>query len=153
MSDSTPIAPAGTTEAPSPTLTVFLPVYNEASSIEGILREFHDRVVVPHHAKLLVCEDGSTDASREVLTALAKTLPMELVVSPDRKGYDGGVRGGLERITTDYVFFADSDGQYDPAEFERIWTARGSYDMVSVGRTTGRRSSTGLCSLGGSTCW
>lgn len=118
---------------PGPTLTVFLPVYNEATTIEAILREFHDRIVVPNHARLLVCEDGSTDGSREVLTGLARTLPMDLVVSPDRKGYDGGVRDGLKRVTTDYVFFADSDGQYDPGEFERIWDARGSYDMV-IGR-------------------
>ena len=128
----------GTSGPPSaecavPSLTVFLPVYNEANTIEGVLREFYDRVAVPQHARLLVCEDGSTDASREVLTKLSQTLPMDLVVGPDRKGYDGGVRDGLQRITTDYVFFTDSDGQYVPEEFNRIWAARNGYDMV-IGR-------------------
>ena len=114
-------------------LTVFLPVYNEASSIGQVVREFHETVLMPYHAKLLVCEDGSTDGSREVLAKLSETLPMDLVVGPHRKGYDGGVRDGLRRITTDYVFFSDSDGQYDPREFGRIWDARGQYDMV-IGR-------------------
>jgi len=126
--------PAPVTDPPeTPSLTVFLPVYNEAATIGGILQEFYERVAVPYHAKLLVCEDGSTDDSREVLGRLAKTLPMELVVGPDRKGYDGAVRDGLKRVTSDYVFFTDSDGQYDPGEFERIWNARDSYDMV-IGR-------------------
>ena len=123
----------GPASSPDSSLTVFLPVYNEAYSIGQVLQEFHDAVLVPYHAGLLVCEDGSTDGSPEVLSKLSKTLPMDLVVGPNRKGYDGGVRDGLRRITTDYVFFSDSDGQYDPSEFGRIWNARGQYDMV-IGR-------------------
>jgi len=129
---SSPEVPASVS-SPDASLTVFLPVYNEASSIGQVLQEFHDAVATPYCAKLLVCEDGSTDGSREVLSKLSETFPMDLVVGPDRKGYDGGVRDGLRRVTTDYVFFSDSDGQYDPGEFGRIWDARGEYDMV-IGR-------------------
>jgi glycosyltransferase involved in cell wall biosynthesis len=125
-------------DAPSKFLTVFLPVYNEAKSISQILRDFHGRVVAPCRAKLLVCEDGSTDGSREVLERLARELPMGLVTGPGRKGYARAARDGLGLIDTPYVFFADSDGQYDPADFWKIWNARGTYDMV-IGRKEQRQ--------------
>jgi len=114
-------------------LTVLLPVYNEASSIEAVLREVHQSIVQPRHALLRVCEDGSTDGSRAVLEGLSHTLPIELVTSPQRKGYAGGVRDGLRGVTSEAVFFIDSDGQYDPADFWKLWNARDSYDMV-IGR-------------------
>ena len=119
-------------------LTVLLPVYNEAASITGVLSEFHDTVTGPARAKLLVCEDGSTDGGRNLLEQLSRSFPMELVTSPLRKGYATAARDGLNRVTTDLVFFADSDGQYDPADFWKIWDARDSYDMV-IGRKEERQ--------------
>jgi glycosyltransferase involved in cell wall biosynthesis len=119
-------------------VTVFLPVYNEASSIESTLREFYDGVVRPLSGTLLVCEDGSTDGTGEVLRRLATQLPMRLVQGPHRKGYAGAMRDGLRLVDTTYVFIADSDGQYDPSEFWKIWRARDSYDMV-IGRKVERQ--------------
>jgi glycosyltransferase involved in cell wall biosynthesis len=121
------------TDLPAPSLTVLLPVFNEAASIEGVLREFQETILTRNRAHLLVCEDGSTDGSREVLERLSHSIPMELVTSSARKGYATAARDGLRLVKTDLVFFADSDGQYDPADFEKIWRARGSYDMV-IGR-------------------
>jgi len=111
-------------------LTLLLPVYNEAESISAVIGEFERTVVTPSGGRLLVCEDGSTDGSRAVLERLARQLPMELVTSPDRKGYAGAAHDGLAQASTPWVFFADSDGQYDPHDFWKIWAARNEYDMV-----------------------
>jgi glycosyltransferase involved in cell wall biosynthesis len=118
-------------------VTVLLPVYNEAESIGKVLSEFEARVVRPTQGELLVCEDGSTDGSRQVLEELSHEVPMRLVTSPDRKGYAGAAHDGLVQVSTPWVFFADSDGQYDPEDFWKIWEARGSYDMV-IGRKVHR---------------
>jgi glycosyltransferase involved in cell wall biosynthesis len=114
-------------------VTVFLPVYNEADSIAQVLREFTETVVAPLNADLLVCEDGSTDGTDKVLQQLSAELPMRLVSSRTRKGFAGAVRDGLKLAKSDLVFFADSDGQYDPKDFWKIWQARDSYDLV-IGR-------------------
>jgi glycosyltransferase involved in cell wall biosynthesis len=111
-------------------LTLLMPVYNEAESISAVIGEFERTVVTPSGGRLLVCEDGSTDGSRDVLEKLSRQLPMELVTSPDRKGYAGAAHDGLAQTSTPWVFFADSDGQYDPQDFWKIWAARGDYDMV-----------------------
>jgi glycosyltransferase involved in cell wall biosynthesis len=105
-------------------------VYNEAESIGAVIGEFDRKVVTPSGGRLLVCEDGSTDGSRDVLRKLSRELPMELVTSPDRKGYAGAAHDGLSQATTPWVFFADSDGQYDPQDFWKIWAARDQYDMI-----------------------
>ena len=121
-----------------PRLTVFLPVYNEAGSISGVLRGFYAEVVRPLGAQLLVCEDGSTDGSPEVLQRVSDEIPMRLVTSRDRKGYGGAMRDGLKLAETPLVFIADSDGQYEPSEFWKIWNAADSYDMI-IGRKVRRQ--------------
>src|SRR5208282_3403518 len=117
----------------NPQLTVFLPLYNEAGSIAGVLSGFYSEVVRPVGAQRLVCEDGSADGSPEVLERVAREIPMRLITSRVRKGYAGAMRDGLNRADTPLVFIADSDGQYEPSEFWKIWNAADGYDMV-IGR-------------------
>src|SRR2546426_9635766 len=114
-------------------LTVFLPVHNEAEMIGEVLDGVYREVVVPTGADFLVCEDGSTDGTDEVLRELAKTYPMRLLAGGSRKGYADAVREGLQQIRTPLTFFADSDGQYDPRDFWRLWPHAAEYDIV-VGR-------------------
>ncbi|MGI0131208.1 MAG: glycosyltransferase family 2 protein [Thermoplasmata archaeon] len=121
----------------TPRLTVFLPVYNEATSISGVLSSFYGEVVRPLRAELLVCEDGSSDGTPEVLRRVATEIPMHLVSSPARKGYGGAMSDGLRLVETPLVFIADSDGQYEPSEFWKIWNAAADYDMV-IGRKVRR---------------
>jgi len=110
-----------------------LPVYNEASSIAQVLREFSETVCGPLNAELLVCEDGSTDGTEKVLENLCAEVPMTLVTTRGRKGFARAVADGLKLAQSELVFFADSDGQYDPKDFRRIWEARESYDLI-IGR-------------------
>ncbi len=142
MPGNEPVPTAPPSPVPIPSegaqLTVFLPVYNEAGSIAEVLRGFYSEVVRPLGASLLVCEDGSSDGTPEVLERLSHEIPMQLVTSRTRKGYGGAMRDGLRLAASPLVFIADSDGQYDPAEFWKIWNAAGSYDMI-IGRKVVRQ--------------
>lgn len=111
-------------------LTTLIPVYNEAESIASVLREFHDEILPKWGGTLLVCEDGSTDGSPELLRRLAPELELSLVSGPVRKGYSRAVRDGLSLTETPFVFFSDSDGQYDPKDFAALVTALGQNDLV-----------------------
>jgi glycosyltransferase involved in cell wall biosynthesis len=125
----------------TPELTILLPVHNEAQSIGGVLQDFHNEVVQPVGAELLVCEDGSADGSKDVLKRLAKTLRMRLVFGDSRKGYARAVRDGLHQVESPLVFFADSDGQYDPRDFWKLWSQLDGNDMV-IGRKVKRSEET-----------
>jgi glycosyltransferase involved in cell wall biosynthesis len=118
-------------------LTILLPVHNEAESIERVLAGFWEIVVRPLSAEILICEDGSTDGTDLVLQQLGRKYSLRFVNGTARKGYAGAVRDGLEQVRTPRIFFADSDGQYYPEDFWKLWPHLEEYDMV-VGRKTNR---------------
>ncbi len=128
------------TANPSPLdggVTVFLPVHNEAETIERVVEAFYDQVVSRTSARLLICEDGSTDGTGEVLDRLAEEYPMRLARGDARKGYAHAVGDGLRSVDTPFVFFADSDGQYYPEDFWKLYPHARDYDMV-IGRKLNR---------------
>ena len=118
-------------------LTVMLPVHNEADSISPVLEEVARTITAPSGAELLVCEDGSSDRSAEVLLALQPRMGFRLFVRPDRRGYGPAVAFGMQQVRTPLLFFMDSDGQYAPEDFWTLWNRLDSYDMV-IGRKTRR---------------
>jgi glycosyltransferase involved in cell wall biosynthesis len=99
-------------------VSVVLPVYNEAATIERVLRDLDAKVVSRlADVEWVVAEDGSTDGTREILSALAPELGFRLVSGPERKGYTRAVKDALALATKPWIFFSDSDGQQEPEDF------------------------------------
>lgn len=121
-------------------LQVLLPAHNEAASIEQTIRELHGEISKHVPAELIVCEDGSTDGTRDRLQELAKVLPMTLFTAPGRKGYSRAVIDGMRRVDAPYLLCVDGDGQCDPKDFSTLWTLRDRYDVI-VGRRVRRADS------------
>ncbi len=121
-------------------LEILLPVHNEAESIEATIREIHEVVSPLVPVRFIVCEDGSNDGTREVLTRLGASLPMKLIMSEQRKGYSLAVIDGMKALEADYLLCLDSDGQCDPHDFTKFWDGRDRQD-VSIGRRVNRADS------------
>ena len=102
-------------------LSVVMPVYNEAATIERVLRDVHAKIA-PRVTKLelVVAEDGSTDGTRDILARLAPELGVRLVSGPVRKGYTRAVKDALALATRPWIFFSDSDGQQEPDDLFRL---------------------------------
>jgi glycosyltransferase involved in cell wall biosynthesis len=115
---------------------VLLPVHNEGESIEATIREIHDELSPRINAGFIICEDGSRDNTKDVLTRLAKELPLRLNLSDERKGYSRAVRDGMHMLQADYLLCLDSDGQCDAKDFWRFWDARSGCDVVLGWRVT-----------------
>jgi dolichol-phosphate mannosyltransferase len=113
-----------------PELEILLPVHNEGESIEATIRNIYEELSPTAGLGFIVCEDGSKDNSKEVLTRLAHELPMRLNLSDARKGYSLAVREGMAVVEADYLLCLDSDGQCDPKDFVNFWKNRGSADVV-----------------------
>ncbi len=103
-------------------IDLILPAHNEAGSIGETLTEFYQVVTEGQHLPLrfVVCEDGSTDNTVEIVRKLSETLPILLLSEPMRKGYSRAVIDGFRASTSSLVGFIDSDGQCDPADFARL---------------------------------
>lgn len=117
-----------------PSLSIVLPTYNEANNIRGVVLEYLKEIASKLPSKLVVAEDGSFDGTKEILFSLANEVPISLLSSANRKGYAKGVRDALEScsdsFSAEWLFFSDSDGQYFPSDFWRLWDNRESYDMI-----------------------
>jgi len=114
---------------------VLLPVHNEGESVEATIRGMFGELSEVARTGFIVCEDGSRDNSKQVLTDLAQQLPIRLNLSDARKGYSRAMREGMEMLQADYLLCLDSDGQCDPRDFAGFWRAREHADVVIGWRT------------------
>ncbi|MEM0096322.1 MAG: glycosyltransferase family 2 protein [Candidatus Bathyarchaeia archaeon] len=112
-------------------VAVLMPVHNEDKIIEEVVTEFYSVIGSIMPLELVLSEDGSTDATRDVIEGLSRKIPLKAILSPHRKGYAGGIKDGLTLVESEYVLITDSDGQHDPKDFWKLWELRTKYDIVS----------------------
>jgi uncharacterized protein (TIGR03663 family) len=113
-------------------LSVVVPVYNEAGSIEALVADLA-REVVPLAAtvEVIVVDDASNDSTPQILETLAAVHPWLVVVrSPRNRGHGPSVLHGLARAHGRWIFQIDSDGQFVVAEFDCLWQRRADCDLA-----------------------
>ena len=115
-------------------LWVVVPVYNEGSAVESVLREWTTAVDVSvPDAILCVVDDGSSDETPAVLARLAASLPGLRVLAQANAGHGqaclSGYRAALEG-GAGWVLQIDSDGQCDPQYFEAVWKKRTEHASI-----------------------
>lgn len=94
-------------------LTVIVPCYNEAATIEKVLVNL--RAAAPH-AQLIVVDDGSTDATLDRIHGLAQMLMLEIIRLPSNQGKGAAVRVGIGQAAREYTIIQDADLEYFPIE-------------------------------------
>ncbi len=98
-------------------LTVVLPVFNEAATVETLLARVRE---VPLDLEVIVVDDGSTDGTRAILPKLEGTLIDRLVMHEKNAGKGAALRTGFKHATGDVVVVQDADMEYDPHEFPML---------------------------------
>jgi dolichol-phosphate mannosyltransferase len=113
-------------------IDVVVPAHNEGASIGSTLRDFHRTVAVDGgiSIRFIVCEDGSTDDTVEVLKKVSEEIPLKLISDPVRKGYSRAVIDGMRATDSEWVASIDSDGQCDPSDFARLVGLRSGADLI-----------------------
>ena len=67
---------------------VCVPAHNEAHTVGLVLWKVRQVFTAfPREYQLLVCDDGSTDGTAQLLASYAKVLPMSVVTHRERRGY------------------------------------------------------------------
>jgi dolichol-phosphate mannosyltransferase len=124
-------------------VALIMPVYNESETIEMTVRELYERVVDKmNNVDIWVFEDGSVDGTKEILEKLQDEIPnFRVRMSIDRKGYPKAMSDAFLSIDPSeyqYVVSIDSDGQYAPDDFFRLWQVMQSRhpDIVMGKRVT-----------------
>ncbi len=108
---------------------VVIPVYNEEMSVGGVVGEIRAAGI---DWDILAVDDGSTDATRDVLGALNVTL----ISHPINLGYGAAVQTGLRHaVRRGYgtVVLMDGDGQHDPSQIPVLLKALDDGADIAIG--------------------
>jgi len=115
-------------------LSIVIPLYNEAES----LAELHARLAeilkeVPNPAEIIFVDDGSTDASFEVLRSLRDTDDRVTVVQlRGNQGKAAALTAGFREAHGDILITLDADLQDDPKDIPSFLAKlEEGYDLVS----------------------
>jgi len=103
-----------------------MPSYNEEGCIERVVRSWHGEVLnVLGRSKMVVVDDGSRDSTGRILDALATELPGLEVIHQKNGGHGAALITGYKATAdAEWVFQVDSDGQFLPADFWKLWDRR-----------------------------
>lgn len=113
-------------------VSIIFPAYNEAENIEttvcnaiAAFSKYFDHVAV------IPVNDGGKDATGRIIDSMAeKDKRVKPVHHAENKGYGTALRSGFAAAENDYIFFSDSDGQFDLEEVSKLLEYINDYDMV-----------------------
>jgi dolichol-phosphate mannosyltransferase len=116
-----------------PYLSVVVPVYDEADSLEGLHRELDAALAgVAGGVELIFVDDGSRDDSRARLRGLRAKDPRIRVLVLDRNhGQTAALDAGFRAARGEVVATLDGDGQNDPADLPRLLARLDEADVVN----------------------
>ena len=99
-------------------VTVIVPAYNEARTIEQVLRRLTE---LDFEAEILVVDDGSIDETVEIVSGLESEIPgLRLIIHERNQGKGAAVRTGINASTGDFVMIQDADLEYDPSDIPKL---------------------------------
>ena len=106
-----------------------IPVYNEERHLESVLRE-----VERYTSNILVINDGSTDATADLL---AQQSEIQIITHQQNRGYGAALISAFAYALEDRVdvlVTMDCDGQHEPARIPVLLEAIHDADIVSGSR-------------------
>jgi glycosyltransferase involved in cell wall biosynthesis len=102
----------------SPLLSVVIPVWNEAGTLDEIVRRVLRQ---PFDMEVILVDDGSSDGSQEIARGIGEREPrVRSIVHPQNRGKGAALRTGFAQARGEYVVVQDADLEYDPAEYARL---------------------------------
>jgi glycosyltransferase involved in cell wall biosynthesis len=100
----------------SPSLTILMPVYNEASTVLAAIDDALGAELPVARRELIVVDDGSTDGTRELLRSAELPAHVRLCEHDRNRGKGAALRTGLTHATGDYTAVLDADLEYHAAD-------------------------------------
>jgi glycosyltransferase involved in cell wall biosynthesis len=126
---------AGARSESGPQYSIVIPAYNESGRIPKTLEAVVSCIRARGwDAEVIVVNDGSTDATAEVVRSFAQTAPeVRLMENPGNRGKGYSVRAGMLEARGKVALFTDSDLSAPIEEAERLFAAIAGGADIAIG--------------------
>jgi len=99
-----------------PLLSVVIPVYNEVSTLEEVLRRVK---ATPFRKEIILVDDASTDGTQDILKCLDDES-VRVFFHKKNQGKGAALRTGFAETSGDIVLVQDADLEYDPSDYPNL---------------------------------
>ena len=112
-------------------VSIVIPVFNEKSTIEEIIRRIK---AVKLDKEIIITDDCSTDGTREILKEkFLDENDIKIIFLDKNMGKGYAVREALPLVTGDVVIVQDADLEYDPEDYFKLLEPIEKGEMVVYG--------------------
>ncbi len=120
---------------PYPAFSIVIPAYNESGRIPATLRSVLECIHAHNwNAEVIVVDDGSRDATAELVRAIAREAPeVRLIQNPGNRGKGYSVRNGVLQALGEVVMFTDADLSAPMEEAEGLFAAIADGADIAIG--------------------
>jgi glycosyltransferase involved in cell wall biosynthesis len=113
-------------------ISIVFPAYNEEENLEYVLQ---DALKVSKDLKIpfeiIVVNDGSSDNTKEYVENLQKKNKNLVLINHEiNKGYGQTLLDGFRASKNEWIFFSDSDRQFDLSEINKLQPYTDNADLV-----------------------
>lgn len=101
-------------------LSIIVPMYNVASYVERCIRSLEEQDISTEDYEIICINDGSPDASRDVIIVLQKEFENIILIDQENQGVSSARNNGMKKASGRYLIFIDPDDYVDPHSFSRV---------------------------------
>ena len=121
----------------TPSLSVVVPMLNEADNVEPLVREVAAALGAMAY-ELIIVDDGSSDATRARAQGLMRETPaLRLLAHPTPRGQSTALWNGVRAARGEWIAVLDGDLQNDPADIQRLLAERDAAGTRPAARPLG----------------
>jgi len=98
-------------------LSVIIPVYNEAKNIKEILNRVQAQQLAD---EIVIVDDNSQDGTRDILKKLDGKNNIHVILQEKNQGKGAAVVAGMKAAKGDVLLIQDADLEYDPRDYSAL---------------------------------
>lgn len=119
----------------NPTISIALATFNGERYLKDQINSLLEQRLLPH--ELIVCDDGSTDNTVELVKKLTSSSPFPVILKRNEKclGYGRNFLKAASFCTGDIIAFCDQDDFWLPEKLQRLHHSFTSYDIDFAAHT------------------
>ena len=114
-------------------ISFILLAHNEEKTIKDEIENLYNKIVrkFSQNYEVLICEDGSTDNSKNIINSLKKNYNYKYISSENRKGVSQAMQDAFYLANGEYIFFTDAGKKFEFNDFFKLYNYINDYDLVS----------------------